>query len=100
MDTAPGYVQECDGSFYTWTFIIRYCDEEIELNDLCNFQAEVEVDIDWDYIKTEFFLEVELYFVDMAKLQSKGINEQISEVNAARPLKKVSSLDFKILNVM
>lgn len=37
MDTNPGYVQESDGSFYTRTFVIRYCDEEIEINDICNF---------------------------------------------------------------
>ena len=75
MDTYPGYVQEADGSFYTRTFVIWYCDEEIEINDLCNFQVEVEVDIDRDYMKTEFFVETELFFVDMSKLTAKGLND-------------------------
>ncbi len=61
---------------------------------------EVEVDSDRDYMKTEFFVEAELNFVDMSKLQSKGLNDQIQEVNSLKPMKKVSQLDFKILNIM
>jgi len=41
-------------------------------------------------MKTEFFVEAELNFVDMSKLQSKGLNDQIQEVNSLKPMKKVS----------
>ena len=51
-------------------------------------------------MKTEFFVEAELNFVDMSKLQSKGLNDHIQEVNSLKPMKKVSRLEFKILNIM
>ena len=73
MDVKEGRVWEEDASFFTWTFIIWYCDEEIELNDLCCFRSEVYVEE--DYMKTEFFVETELQFVDMSKLSAKQLNE-------------------------
>lgn len=97
MDVKVGRVWEEDASFFTWIFIIRYCDEEIELNDLCCFRSEVYVD--GDYLKTEFFVETELNFVDMSKLNAKQLNEQIDEVISTDPLKGVSTLEFKLLNV-
>lgn len=73
MDTRAGYVDESDSSFYSRTFIIWYCDEEIEINDLCCFWAEV--DVEEDYLNTEFWVEVELHFIDMSKLTAKNIPE-------------------------
>ena len=58
MDTWKGYTREEDASFFTRTFIIWYCDEEIEINDLCGFWTEV--DVVEDYLRTEFFVEAEL----------------------------------------
>ena len=78
MDTKPGYTREEDASFFTRTFIIWYCDEEIEINDLCCFWAEV--DVSDDYLKQEFYVESQLFFIDMSKLNAKTLNEQIEEV--------------------
>ena len=58
MDTRAGYIREEEASFFTRTFIIWYCDQEIEINDLCGFRAEV--DVVEDYLRTEFFVEAEL----------------------------------------
>ncbi len=96
MDVKPGYVKEEEASFFTRTFIIRYCDEEIELNDFCCFRSEV--DVTEDYLRTPFYVESELFFIDMSKLTTKQLNEQIEEVIATNPLKGVSTLEFKVLN--
>ena len=99
MDIMEGFVAEEDSSFHTRTFLIRYCDEEVELNDYCVFRAEVNLDEN-QYLNTEFFLECDLYFVDLSKLESKQMNDQISEVVKHKPLKKVTSLTFKCLKVV
>ena len=98
MDVKEGFTKEEDASFFTRAFIIRYCDEEIEINDICCFRSEV--DVTDDYLKTEFFVETELHFIDMSKLTTKTLNEQIEEVLSTNPLKNVCTLELKILNVM
>lgn len=74
MDTRPGYVREEEASFFTWSFIIWYCDEEIEINDICIFRTELDVTSP-DYLWTEFFVETELQFIDMSKLTAKTLPE-------------------------
>lgn len=74
MDTRPGFIKEEDASFFTRAFIIRYCDEEIEINDLCVFRTEVDI-LSPDYLWTEFYVETELNFIDMSKLAAKTLPE-------------------------
>jgi hypothetical protein len=47
-------------SFYTKTFFIRYAEELVVLRDIIKFRTEV--DVKPDYLNTEFFLKVELYY--------------------------------------
>jgi len=47
-------------------FLIRYCEEEVEVNDIVLFRAEL--DAEPDYLLTDFFLEVDLFFSDLSNL--------------------------------
>jgi hypothetical protein len=52
--------------FNTKAWLIRYCEEEIELNDIVMFRAELFVEP--HYLSTEFYLDVELMFCDLSSL--------------------------------
>jgi hypothetical protein len=43
--------------------LIRYCEEEVEINDIGLFRAEI--DVEPDYLNTIFNLNIELYFSDL-----------------------------------
>jgi hypothetical protein len=76
--------------------VIRYCDEEVELNDILIFKAKIPVEK--DYLNTEFHLESELMFVDFCSMTSKEITGYVEELRKTPDmLKKVSSSKFKIL---
>jgi hypothetical protein len=55
-----------DDCFTSKTFLIRYCEEVVEVNDLVMWRAEVEVQR--GYLQTEFYLSCELYFCDLSPL--------------------------------
>lgn len=61
----PGYVVEDDFAYATRSFLIRYCEEEVEINDVGQFRldlnpSEAAVDTPW-------ILEVELMFADLSQ---------------------------------
>ena len=59
-------ITDDQSAFLTKAFLIRYCEEEVELNDIVMFRAEL--DVEPDYLQTEFFLECELFFCDLSNL--------------------------------
>ena len=50
-------------TFCSKTFLIRYCEEEVEINDVVLFRAEIEAAP--DYLNTDFYLEIELHFSNL-----------------------------------
>lgn len=75
-----------DGTYFTTkAFLIRYQEEEVELNDLILFRAEV--DVREDYLETDFYLDADLYFCDMSK---QGGVENWKD-------KKVTHSEFKLM---
>ena len=54
------YIVDETNSFYTKTFFIRYAEELVVLRDIVKFRTEI--DVKPDYLNTEFFLKVELYY--------------------------------------
>jgi hypothetical protein len=62
---APLIVED-QGCFVTKAFLIRYCEEEVEVNDVVLFRAEL--DVEPDYLATEFYLDFDLYFSDLSNL--------------------------------
>jgi hypothetical protein len=53
-------------AFCSKVFLIRYCEEEVEINDVVLFRAELEVQP--EYLNSDFFLEVELHFSNLDKI--------------------------------
>ena len=57
----------CDMTYFqTKTWLVRYCEEEIEINDIALFRAELLVEP--EYLNVDFYLEVELMFSDLSTL--------------------------------
>ena len=68
-------IHDEENCFQSKTFLIRYCEEEVEINDIILFRAEL--DVEPDYLNTEFYLEIELHF---SNLDSIGGSEQWQEI--------------------
>jgi len=64
---------EC--AFCSKTFLIRYCEEEVEINDIVLFRAEI--DVEPDYLNVDFYFEIELHF---SNLDNIGGSEQWQEI--------------------
>lgn len=58
----PSHILDEMHAFCTRTFVIRFCEEEIELNDLCHFRTEF--DAYPDYTSQTFTMEAELMYSD------------------------------------
>jgi hypothetical protein len=59
----PSKITDEDFTFQSKTFLIRYCEEEVEINDIVLFRSEIEVEP--DYLNHDFFLEIELHFSNL-----------------------------------
>ena len=60
---APAQINDESYSFQSKTFLIRYCEEEIELNEICSFRTEIDA---YPINESEvFYLVCELYCCDI-----------------------------------
>lgn len=62
----PSGIADDQGAFSSRSFLIRYCEEEVEINDIALFRAEI--DVEPDYLNTDFYMEVELFFSDLSSM--------------------------------
>lgn len=67
----PAFIVDQTSSFYSKSFIIKYCEEEVELNDFVHFRIEYEL-AEQDI--SQLTLEANLYFYDY--MNSKNNNEK------------------------
>ena len=56
-------INDAEMSYVSKAFLLRYCEEEIEIGETVMFRSEL--DVEPDYLMTEYFLETELYFSDL-----------------------------------
>mmetsp|Transcript_37942 Transcript_37942/g.60092 ORF Transcript_37942/g.60092 Transcript_37942/m.60092 type:complete len:778 (-) Transcript_37942:131-2464(-) len=69
----PAHIMDDTGTFSTRSFLIRYCEEEVELNDIGQFRIEVPIDSFVDASKsqvdltTPLLLEIDLMFADLTQ---------------------------------
>ena len=61
----PAKLDQEQFSFNTRCFMIRYQEEEVELNDMGHFRVELDLLSDGTLADTEYCLEVELMFSDL-----------------------------------
>ena len=62
----PATIAEEQNTFSTKVFLIRYCEEEVDINDTVLFRAEI--DVADKYLDSEFYLDFDLYFADVNSL--------------------------------
>lgn len=64
-------------SFHTTTFLIRYCDEEVDLNNLCQFRLELDL-CQKHALATPVYLEIDLMYADPSASNGFGAaNRQV-----------------------
>lgn len=64
--------------------MVRYCEEEVELEEQILFRAEI--DVEPDYLNTSFYLECALYFSDLSSI---GGVDKWQETSAKANFKQV-----------
>ena len=75
--------------------MIRYCEEEVEVNDVVLFRSEI--DVEPDYLQTEYTLEVDLFFSDLSNLGGpEKWSQHVDEFEDKAIFKKVSTQTFKL----
>ena len=90
-----GKVDSTEKVFRSRAFMIRYCEEEVEINDIGHFRAEVEVE--QDYLNTEFFLEVGLFFSDLNEIGgAEKWQEKAKDIESLSVFKNASKAKFKL----
>lgn len=76
--------------------MIRYCEEEVEINDIGLLRAEI--DVEPEYLNTNFYLEFELFFSDLSSMggPDKWQNQSLSDFESKAVYKSVSKQLFTI----
>ncbi len=67
----PPHIIDETSSYVTRTFLIRFCDEELDLNEVCHFRTEY--DAFPDIAEATFYIEAELLFADLGKLSQPKV---------------------------
>eukprot|EP00743_Colponemidia_sp_Colp-15_P005523 GILK01005940.1.p1 GENE.GILK01005940.1~~GILK01005940.1.p1 ORF type:complete len:790 (+),score=102.98 GILK01005940.1:173-2542(+) len=94
----PAHIIDDKYTFTTRSFVIRYCEEEVELNDAGHFRMEL--DITRNYTSQPLVLEAELMFADMGiKSGREKQTTAIPEVGENTEFKSVSKQIYKLHTV-
>jgi hypothetical protein len=84
-----------DKYFNTRAFMIRYQEEEVELNDICHFRIEMPLEVKCRELvgqkQADCFMEVELMFSD---LQTLGGPDKFQQITSLKELSDIK-LEFK-----
>ncbi|CAI2385376.1 unnamed protein product [Moneuplotes crassus] len=93
----PSEILENQPIFKTRSFCIRYRHEEIPMNEVCQFRAEVDTDKEGSYLDTKFYIETNLCFLRYKFTSSVGSKFMRKFVQERRnDFKVVSTQEFKI----
>ena len=86
----PAQISEDQSAFTSRSFLIRYCEEEVEINDIGLFRAEI--DVEPEYLNTDFHMEVELFFSDLNSMggPDKWQAQTVSDFESKAVFKSVS----------
>eukprot|EP00826_Nyctotherus_ovalis_P036316 TRINITY_DN3208_c0_g4_i1.p1 TRINITY_DN3208_c0_g4~~TRINITY_DN3208_c0_g4_i1.p1 ORF type:complete len:507 (+),score=144.06 TRINITY_DN3208_c0_g4_i1:82-1521(+) len=85
-------------SFNTKTFTIRYCEEEIELNDICEFRLDIPVRD--KYLATNYVLEVQLHFGEITKIGGvEKLPQYVQNIKESVEFKMVASQKFVVREI-
>ena len=91
----PSRIEEESAHFCSKGFLIRYCEEEVEINDIGLFRAEI--DVEPDYLNTVFQLDIELFFSDLHSMGGpEKWHDNVADFETKATFKQVSIQKFKI----
>lgn len=91
----PAQIVDDQACFLSKAFLIRYCEEEVEVNDVVLFRAEL--DVEPDYLHRDFYLEIDLFFSDLSNLGGpEKWQQHVDEFETNAVFKKVSTQTFKM----
>lgn len=93
-DVTDGFLDDTEKAFFTRSFVIRYFDEEVEINELCTFRSEIEVKE--GFLNTDFFIEAELFYIELKSMGGTKLPDKVKLVSETFPLQPVSTAKFKI----
>lgn len=105
MTNAPT-IDEETSTFLTRPFLIRFCEEDVEINDVCHFQAEI--DCLPNYLLTTFYMEAELLLTNInnttkqpnekTAVTKEKENSKATDPNAGTGYKSLATFKCKISN--
>ena len=81
-------------SYTTKSFLVRYCEEEVEIEETVLFRAEINVG--GDYENTEFYLDFDLYFGDLASIGGAENWKQAENIAQVAKFKKMQTQSFVV----
>ena len=91
----PSQVLDDQSCFLSKAFLIRYCEEEVEVNDIVVFRAEL--DVEPDYLNTVFYLDCDLFFSDLNNLGGpEKWQQHVNDFESQAVWKHVSSQTLRI----
>lgn len=93
-DVTEGFLDDADHSFFTRSFVIRYFDEEVEINDICTFRSEIEVKE--GFLNTDFFIEADLFYIELKSMGNSKLPEKVKSVTESFPLESVAQCKFRV----
>lgn len=90
----PSAIAEDQASFTSRAFLIRYCEEEVEISDIGLFRAEI--DVEPEYLATDFYMDVELFFSDLSSMggPDKWQSQSVADFESKAVFKSVSTQRF------
>mmetsp|Transcript_44972 Transcript_44972/g.104041 ORF Transcript_44972/g.104041 Transcript_44972/m.104041 type:complete len:739 (+) Transcript_44972:119-2335(+) len=88
----PAHIIDDQGSYSTRSFLIRYCEEEVELNDIGQFRLELPTD---EENPQPLLLEVDLMFADLTQHGGADRFGEQPDVDSTE-FKSVSTQHFRI----
>ncbi len=89
----PANIDKNLHAFNTKSFMIRYCEEEVEVNDIGHFRCELDVD-EANLSQTDFYLEIELMFSD---LLTQGGPDKFQQAHNLKDIEGIA--EFKCVSV-
>jgi len=75
------HINDEAASYFSRSFLIRFCEEEIELNEICHFQAEIDAH---SFTGVNFYVVIEL-------IHSTYSNVGLKQDKNGEPVRKSSS---------
>eukprot|EP00357_Protocruzia_adherens_P011452 CAMPEP_0115014822 /NCGR_PEP_ID=MMETSP0216-20121206/26337_1 /TAXON_ID=223996 /ORGANISM="Protocruzia adherens, Strain Boccale" /LENGTH=844 /DNA_ID=CAMNT_0002384695 /DNA_START=9 /DNA_END=2543 /DNA_ORIENTATION=- len=93
----PAGTVDAVSAFQTKSFLIRYQDEEVQINDIAHFRTEI--DIQDNYLFQSFIFEVELMWTDLSNIGGLELwKYQMNQIESKAEFKSVSTRKFRLNN--